>query len=164
MAYDKYGKNDHLTDGDEEDESGSGGSSGQIEFVDFLNTNAERRDDLMSEQDKRHLLIMHKEVHEEKVKHQKEKIERNKDLKAGKEQRQSYGFGAPGSPGGGGSFQYKENPALANYGKGVDNKVIGLPNENIAETNQANREELQNQLRNKLGMQPKFNPKPSGPY
>ena len=162
---DKYDKKNNPFTEREEDESGDEGSGGQgsgIAFVDFNDSHAERRDDQLSGDEQKHLLIMHKEVHEDKVKHQKEKIELNKQLKNGKDARSSYGVGAPG--GGSSDWQYKENPALANFGKGVDIKVSSLPNENVAETNQAQRDELQNELKLRLGQQPKFNPKPAGPY
>lgn len=152
-----------LTERDEsEDEGGeSGGQGGKIDFVDFLDSGAEKRDDLLTGDEKRHLLITHKEVHETKVKHQKEKIELNKQLKDGKISRvqQSHGMGAPAAPGG--DWKFKSNPALANFGKGVDIKVTALPNEVVADTNQEQKNELQNQLR--YANQPKFNPKPHGP-
>jgi hypothetical protein len=146
----------------DEDDSGtsSGGQGGKIAFVDFLDTHATRRDDALPLHERQHLLAIHKDVHEAKVKHQKEQIEQNKNVKSGKITLGAYRAAKGGA---GAASAFKNNPELKNYGTLVDPKVSQSPNESAAETNPEKRDELQNKLR--LGHQftPKFNPKPYGP-
>jgi hypothetical protein len=161
MASDDKKNPFHLNeDDDDSGTSGSDGRGGKIEFVDFLDTNTTKRDDLLPAAEQKHLIGVHKEVHEQKVKQQKEQIEQYKQLKNGKVSLEAHRAGK----GAGAASGFKNNPALKNYGSGIDPKVIGLPNENTAETNAEKREELLNELRYQLGYQPapKFNPKPSG--
>jgi len=168
-----YGKKKKLNSFDRENEddetgqdsaSGTGGQSGQIEFHDFLATGANVRDDLLPYDEKRRLLSLHKDIHELRVKQQKEKRDQYKNLKEGKIPLNAYRDGLRAS---GGSAQFKTNPILAQSAQfsGIDRQVSGLPTENIADTNQEQRDELQNELRYRLGYQPAptFNPKPQGP-
>ncbi len=150
---DKYHKKD------DEDEGGKSGSStgsqgGTIGFVDFLNPHSAGRDDLLSEKDRKHLIDVHKDVHKLKVELQKDKITQIKNLKNGKITLGAY---RANMGGGHGSSAFKNNPALKNFGRGIDPKVIGVPNEMAADTNQDKREELLNDLRMRLG----FSPAPS---
>lgn len=161
-----YKKNDLLKAHIKEDESGEGeaggGQSGQIEFRDFL-SNVERvRDDLLPANEKRRLLSVHKDTHITRVKAQKERRELYAKLKSGKIPLRAY---REGSMSAGMSSQFKPNPAIADKAQfsGIDKQVIGDPTQNVAETNQDQRQEVDNELRYRLGMQntPKFNPKPS---
>jgi len=159
---DKYDKIKSFNEDDESGDQGSGGQGSGIAFVDFTSPQGERRDDQRSEEEIKHLLNTHPDVHEDKVKHQKEKIEQNKNKKEGKV---NYAFNAPGGPGGGGGgdWKYKDNPELKNFGHGVDNP--GLPNEFQADTNKSEQDALQEELRLQFGMQPKPTaPRPQGPY
>ncbi|MBX3709168.1 MAG: hypothetical protein KIT56_04065 [Gammaproteobacteria bacterium] len=156
---DQPSENDH-----DDSENGSGGQSGKIEFRDFLATGANLRDDLLSFEEKKHLIAIHQDVHELKVKQQKEKRQQYKDLKEGKIPLKTYREGLAAS---GMGAQYKANPMLANKAQfsGIDKQVNNLPTENLAETNQEKRDELLNELKYRLGYQPTptFNPKPQGP-
>lgn len=149
--------------GDDSGRTGSGGQGGQIQFRDFTTTSANFRDDAMPFEMQKQLLSQHKDIHEAKVKQQKEKRDQYNDLKNGKTDLHSYRQGLMGS---GMQSQYKINPVLADKAQfsGIDRQVNALPTENVAETNEANRDELQNELKLRLSLQPNptFNPKPSG--
>lgn len=146
----------------DEDERGTeqGGAGGKIEFRDFLSTGENKRDDLLSPEEKKRLLAVHQGEHEDRVKKQKELSEQRKALKDGKIPLQTYRQGLMA----GMSSQYKVNPVLANKAQfsGIDRQVNALPNENIAETNEEKRNELENQYRLRYAPQsaPKFHPKP----
>ncbi|VVC77283.1 hypothetical protein AQUSIP_26100 [Aquicella siphonis] len=160
--HDKY--RDINASGDDEGTGSSGGQSGQIEFHDFLATGANLRDDLLPFEEQKRLLSTHKDLHEAKVKQQKEKRDQYKDLKNGKVPLKAFREGLMAS---GLNAQYKANPILANKAQfsGIDRQVNALPTENLAETNQDKRDELLNELKYRLGYQPApaFNPKPHGP-
>jgi hypothetical protein len=133
----------------------SGGQGGQIEFRDFIGTGAGSREDLLAPQDKLHLLSMHKEVHETRVKKQKALREARLAVKQGKVSVDSYRQGLASA---GTNAQYKANPILANKAQfsGIDRQVNALPNENVAETNPEQRYQLSNRMENT----PRFHPKP----
>ncbi|RDI43761.1 hypothetical protein [Aquicella lusitana] len=167
-ADDKYNKKTGLTglngsDQDTEGESGkgSGGKSGQIEFRDFLASGEHLRDDLLSSDEIRRLLSVHKDGHEDRVKLQKDKREQYKALKEGKISLAAHRQGLMGA---GMSAQYKVNPILANKAQfsGVDRQINPIPEENIAETNNEKRNELQFQYnlrhRPEYAHAPKFIP------
>ena len=140
-------------------EEGQGGKSGQIEFKDFLAAGDPKRDDLLSSDERKRLLIIHKESHEYRVKKQKSLREERAALKEGKialanYRQQMSGMGTP----------YKVNPILANKAQfsGIDRQVQLLPNEHVADTNPGQREELEYRYRltNQPSYMPHFNPKP----
>lgn len=147
--------------GTEEGGEGEGGQSGQIEFRDFLGGAERMRDDLLSPEEKARLLSVHQDVHEIRVKKQKELREQRQALKDGKISLQNYREGLAGN---GINSQYKANPILANKAQfsGIDRQVIALPNENVAETNPEQRDELEHRYRlsHRLENAPVFNPKP----
>jgi len=156
---DKYKKNALLrqleeTEG-ESGESGQGGKSGQIEFRDFLASTESTRDDLLSRDEIRHLLIVHENVHEAHVKKQKILKENRQAVKEGKISVENYRQGLGNSA----NSQYKVNPKLADKAQfsGIDRQENPLPNENIADTNQDKRQELDYQYR--LRYQPQNAPK-----
>lgn len=144
--------------------TGTGGQGGKIEFRDFLATGASVRDDMLSFEEKKHLIAIHKDVHELKVKQQKDKRDQYKNLKEGKVTLQSFREGLAAS---GVGSQFKANPILARSAQfsGIDRQVNSLPTENAADTNQDKRDELLNELKYRLGYEarPAFNPKPHGP-
>lgn len=163
--------NDQETEGGESGESGQGsqgGQSGAIQFHDFISHAENIRDDLLSYDDRKRLLSTHKDTNELRVKNQKEKRDNYKKLKEGKIDLQT--FRQMEHAAGRGPF-YKTNPILADKAQfsGIDKQVNALPTENMADTNQDKRDELQdaleNELRYRLGYSPspKFNPKPQGP-
>ena len=104
---------------------------------------------------------MHKDVHALEVKKQKALQEERKALKEGKINLQTY---RQGLQGGGMHSQYKVNPILANKAQfsGIDRQVNALPTENIAETNEGQRNELEHEYRLRFApsMTPSFHPKP----
>ena len=143
-----------------EEDSGSegqGGKSGQIEFRDFLGS--ERfRDDELSPSEKKRLLSIHQETHEIRVKKQKNASNQLKALKEGKVSLSTYREGRVEGRG----HSYKDNPKLVDkiQFSGRDKRESVLPNENIAETNEEKRNELQYQpqLRYAPNQAPRFIP------
>lgn len=154
--------NDKVTEeeGGETGESGTtGGQSGQIEFREFIG-GVPLRDDLLTGEEKRRLLSVHEGAHEGAVKKQKDTHDQRKALKEGKISLPAYRQGLAS----GGSSQYKSHPMLSDKAQfsGIDRQVNNLPTENIAETNNDKREELQYQynLVHRPQHAMKFNPKP----
>ena len=164
MSQDKNKKYNSDQDEDDQTGAGSGGQGGKIAFKDFLTTGANWRDDTLPFEDQKRLLSQHLDLHEAKVKQQKEKRDQYKNLKEGKVSLAAHRAGVAGA---GMSSQYKTNPILANKAQfsGMDRQVNVLPTENLADTNEEQRNELQNELQYRLGYQPTptFNPKPHGP-
>lgn len=140
-----------------EGESGTGGKSGQIEFRDFLATHDQTRDDQLPFEEKKRLLAVHKDTHEMRVKKQKELRDQRQAVKEGKISLQTYRQERGGQEKG-------NHPILANKAQfsGIDRKVTALPNENIAETNEDKRNELEYQYRLRYAPEnaPRFHPKP----
>lgn len=138
--------------------TGTGGKSGQVEFREFISSGGETRDDLLTGEEKKRLLSVHKDIHESNVKKQKSLRERRQDVKNGKITLDQYRQEKqPGS-------QFKANPILRDKAQfsGQDPQVNSLPDQNIADTNEADRNELEFalRLRNAPQSAPRFNPKP----
>ncbi len=150
----------NLVDEDESESGGSGeqGQGGKIVFKDFLAPLPSREDLLPDE--KRRLLSQHDHLVEANVKKQKDKRSHYKALKEKKISLSAHREGLAN----GMQSQYRNHPVLSDKAQfsGIDRQVNPVSNENIADTNEANRNELENQyrLRHAPGMQPKFNPKP----
>lgn len=149
-------------DDEDDDDEGSGGSRGDLGFHDFLGTQSLREDLLPPDQLKR-IYAEHRAQHETRVKKQKTLRDQYKAVKEGKqsvnglrEQRASALNGA-----------YPPHPVLANKAQfsGIDKENNPNPADNIADTNEADRNELENQyrLQHAPKIQPKFNPKPQMP-
>jgi hypothetical protein len=148
---------------DESGESGSGSSGSAIEFHDFLAPGDGLREDLLPDEIRR-LLSIHESVNKENVKKQKEKKEQYKNLKEGKQSLDQYRNEQAEN---GMNADKPAHPILSQAAQfsGIDSQVNPVINENNADTNQANREELELQyrLRNRPENAPRFNPKPT-PY
>lgn len=144
----------------EQDDDGSSGQSGSIEFRDFIGGGGSLRDDMLPFDEQKRLLAVHNNTHEGRVKKQKELRDQRKDLKDGKTPLANYREGLKA----GMRSQYPAHPALSDKAQfsGADRQVNSLPTENNAETNDADRNELQAQynLRHRPEVAPKFNPKP----
>lgn len=129
----------------DEDESGKGGKSGQVEFREFIASGENLRDDLLSDNDKKRLLSIHKDSQLDKVKKQKELRDVRQAIKDGRVPLQSYRQGMMEAAMNAG---YKAHP-LSNSAQwsGRDRQVTELPSENLADTNPKDRDELQLQFR-----------------
>lgn len=144
---------------DEEGDDSSGQGSG-IEFRDFVAGSGSKRDDQLPPDELKRILLIHSEAQEARVKKQKELRDQRKDLKAGKISLDAYRQGKQA----GMSSQYPPHPALSDKAQfsGIDQQNNPVPTENNAQTNEANRNELELQYR--LRHQPqhaqKFHPKP----
>lgn len=143
-----------------DDESGtSGGQSGQMGFHDFL-SEGPLREDLLPPDQIRRLLGEHRNQHEERVKKQKILRDDYKAVKNGNKSVQTLREGK----GSGLNSAYPPHPILADKAQfsGIDKEVNPQPSENMADTNEADRNDLENQYRLQYApkIQPKFNPKP----
>jgi hypothetical protein len=142
--------------------SGQGGKSGQIAFVDFLASTESKRTDLLPDEVKRKLST-HDQWVEAHVKKQKDKKD---SYNAVKDKKVTLAAHREGLRGGGSGTECRNHPILSDKAQfsGIDRQVNNLPNENVADTNEANRDELKNQYRLQYapGMQPRpgFNPQP----
>jgi len=149
--------------GEEGGEGGKGGKSGEIHFRYQDAMSLPQRDDLLPPEEIRRLLIVQKELHKSHVDKQKST---RKERTAIKEGRVQYDHRAGLRAGYGSGSQFKKH-WISNKAQfsGIDRQVVGVPTENRAETNEANRNELENrlQLRHAHRNVPKFNPKPR-PY
>ena|SRR3990167_9295619 len=138
------------TKNDDEDEEG-GGKSGDIEFVYHDPLSGPQREDLLPENEKKHLLHMHEELHEARVAKQKETRDQRKLVKEGHSFQTGLGGTFP-------STNYKQHPLTqkAQF-SGIDKQLNVIPTENMAETNEDKREELQHQFQ--LQYQPEHVPR-----
>lgn len=146
--------------GTDEGSGGKGGKGGGIEFREFITSGERLRDDLLTGDEKRRLLSVHEGQHEGVVKKQKSTRDQRKQLKEGKVSLPAYRQGLASQ----GGSQYKSHPVLSQKAQfsGIDRQVNSLPTENVADTNQEKRDELQYQynLVHRPENAPRFNPKP----
>jgi len=148
----------------DDDESGTTGQRGAIEFSYKDAFTGPTRDDLLSPQEIKRLTLVQKEAHEAFVNKQKilRESRANPDkpkYDVTKQQQKGYGHSA-----GGGTSQYKQHriASLAQF-SGTDKQVSGIPTLSEQQTNEAAKESLENSLQNRYVNQPKFNPKPRPP-
>ena len=153
----------NLTEEDESGDSGHSGGSG-VEFR-FDISPGERRDDLLSSKEK-HLLKIHHDLHYDLVKKQKIERKNRNEIKEGKRPAVANNYSV-GNSGYGMNQGGKPHPLSQKaYFSGIDKQVIGLQSENLANTNEGEKEELK--AREELKLQnrfqhknvPKFNPTP----
>lgn len=164
MSKKKYIKNNPFEE-NEADTGDAGGATGSgIEFRDFITADSLKRDDQLSADDKYRLKKQHVDLTLNLIKKQKDKRTERQQVREGKLSVEAYRHSTMGA---GMASQYKVNPILAKSAQfsGIDRQVTAIPTENIAETNNDKREELQ--LQYSLQHKPeyaytqKFNPKPS---
>jgi hypothetical protein len=159
----------HLEDenqGDDGDESSGsqGGRSGQVEFHDFLSPGGSR-EDLLSYDEKKHLLLIHKDGNEIRLKKAKDLIADRLKIKekVGKFLHSVYEYGKSFAQGA--HNQYKPNPALHDKAQfsGVDKQVSPDSTINDAITNEAERQEPENEYRKRFTpeLTPHFRPTPT---
>lgn len=164
----KLNQDEEDIQGGESGDSGQGGVAGEVRFryKDSLSTTP--RDDALPPTEIRRLLAVQHDLHKEYVNKQKLLRKERKALKAG-HLRARQGPGSRRGHGAGRRSAYKQHPITSKAQfSGMDRQVIGLPNENLANTNDDKRNELENRLehrlenRNELRYQnaPKFNPTP----
>lgn len=148
---------------DGEDEKGGGSSSSGIEFRYHDVASTEQRDDILSPEELKRLLAVHKDIHKSRVDKQKISRKERKEAKEGpanlttrKAYQEGKGYGA------GYYSKYKTHPIAVKFSGIRDQKISAIPSENTAETNQEQKQELENKNENKLRLnyQPGFNPKP----
>jgi len=166
-AEEEYKKKLLEANAETEDESGDAGESGtgeagsQIQFHDFIFAGESQRDNLLPDEIRR-LLAIHDNVNKENVKKQKDKRDTYKNLKEGKTSLEQYRSSQNGMNG-----DKPAHPILSDKAQfsGVDSQVNPVVDENAANTNDANRNELELQyrLRHQPQNAPRFNPKPT-PY
>jgi hypothetical protein len=160
--YDFNDKKIPLT-GDDSEDGGTSGQTGEIEFRYKDAMSVANRDDLLPASEIKRLLIVHKDIHKQRVDKQKATREQRNALKEGKYVAPSVAQQLAG--GGGGSVSpYKKHPISdrAQF-SGVDKQVVGIPTLNEANTNSELKDKLENKLQNRLQNTPKFNPRPRPP-
>lgn len=158
----KQVKNKQLNKQDEDD-TGSSGQGGRVEFTDFITGRNQLREDQLPPNELRRLLAAHDQAHKGRVEKQKVLRDQRNDLKNGKVTLDNYRQGLAS----GMSSQYPAHPILSSKAQfsGVDRQNNPVPTENQAQTNDENRNELENQyrLRHAPEIGKKFNPRPQFP-
>jgi len=139
-----------------EEEGGQGGKSGEIEFHDFLQP-APQRDDFLPANQEKPLLREADRLHREHVKKEKAKRENYKALKTGRIAEQAF---RQGLRGGTGRSLYQAHPILSNKAQfsGITDVTVTpdpTNNKNTDTANEADRNELENQYRLRLGYEPR---------
>lgn len=150
-----------------EGEGGISGQTGEIKFRyrDILST--EPRDDVLPEAEIRRLLLMHEDIHKERVDKQKATRKERDDIKNGRVNAKNYdGLGLRKGDGGDGS-PYKKHPVSnhAQFSGATDRKITGVPSDSLSETNDDIKQDLLDKLELRFQHKnvPKFNPRPR-PY
>jgi hypothetical protein len=152
-----------INEEDDEDsaggESSGGGASGDIVFR-LPNLLSQQRDDLLPQSEINRKIAVVEGLQKRLTEKQKERMKALKTLREGETLSNMYERGAKGEFGSGygSSNQYKEHPVsrTAQF-SGAENKVVGVPNLNQADTNEENKNKLENEydykLQNKLQYQ-----------
>jgi hypothetical protein len=155
----------HEWNQDQDDESGDSGHLGGsgVEFH-FDISPGERRDDLLSTEELKRLLKVHHDLHYDLVKKQKIERKNRNEIKEGKRPTVANDYSI-GNSGFGANQGGKQHPLTQKaYFSGIDKQVIGLQSENVANTNEGQKNELEARLELKNRLQhknaPKFNPTP----
>jgi hypothetical protein len=152
----------------EEDDTGSGsGSQGShVQYHDWMR--GEASEGFVSLEDKqKQKLAEHNSLHELNVKKQKDSLENLEKVKKGDISIQAHrGLGLGGGAGGAASpFKKHLLSDTVQFGSGIaDKKVNPVPSESETLTNEGEKEELKEELQNRLANMPKFGaapPKPS---
>lgn len=159
--------NENKKDDQEDEGSGEsgGGASGKIEYRYHDASSTEQRDDLLSPEEKKRLIHVHKDLHKARVDKQKATRKERKAAKEGPVNLTA-SKAYTGEMGMGGAYsKYKTHPIAIKFSGIRDQKISAVPSENTAETNKEMQQELENKNENKLRLnyQPGFNPKPR-PY
>src|SRR3990167_10927609 len=103
----------------EDEEEGSGGHGGKIEFHDFVTGPGSRRDDQLPPDELRRLLSIHNDAQEDRVKKQKDLRDQRKEAKAGNKVRKESVQGM--------SSKYPPHPILSEKLRGADPQVNPNP-------------------------------------
>ncbi len=158
----KINENYDINQEDEDEGKGGGGESGGIESRYRDPSSTEQRDDILSPAELKRRLAVHKDVHKSRVDKQKATRKERKEAKEGPVNLTSRKAYTGGMGAGGAYSQYKTHPIAIKFSGIRDQKISAVPSENIAETNQEQKQELENKNENKLRLnyQPGFNPKP----
>ncbi len=148
----------------EEDKGGKGGKAGDIEFHLFIPAS---RDDTLPPTEMARLLHKHGELH--KVQVDTQKATRKEREKIKNDPKSTAGYDSLGLRNGGTDSAYKTHPLSnhAQFSGATDKKVTGVPSDNLAQTNENEKQELVEKLDLRFQHQhkntPKFSPKPR-PY
>lgn len=144
--------NSYSKPNEESDDGESGGNGSDLPFIYRDPLSGPQRDDLLPENDKKRLLQEHQVLHAGYVIKQKQAREQRSVIKANPQAYFQTGLIEQGF-----STAYKTHPISrkAQFA-GIDKQNNFIPTENLAETNQDKREELQLQFR--LQHQPEYAP------
>lgn len=154
----KNSADDRDTDG-----GSAGGQGGKIEFRDFITAKSGMRDDNLPPDELRRLRAVHNTAHESRVKKQKELRQSRQEMKEGKVSLEAHREGQAQEM----SSKYPPHPMLSDKAQfsGVDKQENQVPSMNDSQTNDADRNELENEYRKTFQpeMGKKFHPKPQFP-
>lgn len=160
MSEKKLNKNITIPGDHPSDEDGGSGTGSQIQFADFITGRSGLREDQLPPDELRRILAVHDDAHEARVKKQKELRDQRKDLKEGKMTLDEYRQSQKNS-------QYPPHPLLSEKAQfsGMDKQNNPVPTDSQTQTNEGDKNELENQyrLRNAPEMGKKFNPRPQFP-
>ena len=151
------------TEKTEDDKGGKGGKSGDIEFHLFT---AASRDDALSPTETTRLLRLHEELHKVQVDTQKADRKEREQIKKGQKPLTA-GYDALGLRRGAGGSEsaFKTHPisSHAQFSGATDKKVTGVPSDNLAETNDSEKQKLVEELHLRFEHKLKNTPKSSLP-
>lgn len=152
-------KNDeHKKDEEGTTGEGKGGREGEIRFKYKDAASLGPRDDMLSATEIKRLLIVHNDLHKERVK--KQNLTRKERLALKEHKGKLAAHHQQGMTRGTGASRYLNRPGLSDKAQfsGIDEQVKGLPNEFNDEVNLEMREKLENRFVHR--QTPKFHPKP----
>lgn len=153
---DEWNKKDDEEGG--EGESGSGGVEGKVQFRYKDAASLGPRDDMLPPHEIQRLIVIHRDLHKERVDKQKSTRKERQALKEGKIYQKNATQQAL-QMGQSGAGRYKQHP-ISNKAQfsGMDRQMTITPNDFDAETNLEMREKLENRFTHTNV--PQFNPKP----
>lgn len=132
---------------------GRGGKDGKIHFRFKDAASLEPRDDMLSPNELKRLLIVHKDIHKARVDNQRTTMEERKAAKEGRlHQLASHQERLMGMRGNSAASNFKSNHPLNNHAQfaGIDNKINSIPNQSTVETNQELRDKLENRFQHQF--------------
>lgn len=141
---------------EDDDSTGSQGSS--IQFADFITTKSGLTDDNLPPDELRRLRAVHNSAHEDRVKKQKALREYRNEVKEGKISAEKHQARMSAEREG----NYPPHPILADKAQfsGIDKQENQIPSLNETQTNEGDKEKLENKYRkqHKLELGKKFIP------
>lgn len=142
---DKLKKIDSTEDDSDQGESGSGAAGSSIQFADFVTGKTGLTEDSLPPDEIRRLRAVHNTAHEDRVKKQKALIENRNAVKEGKDVSDRHQAQMAAER----ENQYPPHPLLADKAQfsGIDKQENQVPSLNETQTNEGDKEKLENKYR-----------------